>query len=166
MFFKNIAEWSRAKLRIYAIAFNVAYFLFAAIIPIIIVGCKYSIFRKASSFRISGWGIILTIIIVTTLVRTISKCINKLPETTLNEQRVKYSVLGIKAMIIPVVLIIIMGLFKRDFVLAYNTSYSCVISYLVAVIIDYLFIAYIDRELDLRKKAREQLEVNKRMERM
>lgn len=166
MFFKNIDTWSKTKLRIYVIVCNIIYFLFAAIIPIIIVGVKYSIFKKVSGYRISGWGIIFTIIVVVGFVRTLTKVISKLPESTLNEQRVKYTILGVKALIIPFIAIIIMGLFKSDFSLAYNTAFKCVITYTIAVIIEYSTILYLDRELYLRNKAKEQKEINKRMERM
>lgn len=166
MFFKNIEEWDGAKLRLYTIIFNAIYFLFAGLIPIIIVGSKYSLFKKASSFRVSGLGIILIIIVAVTLVRALNKCINKLPESTIKEQRVKYTILGIKALILPFLAIIIMGLFKRDFTLAYNTAFKCVWSYAAAIVVEYTCILYLDRERDLRAKAKEQNEINKRIERM
>lgn len=164
MFFKDIADWSKAKLRAYWITFNALYFVVALIIPIVIVGCRYQIFDYASKVKLTGWGVILAIIIAIVFVRTLNRMLNKLPESTLQEQRVKYTCLGVKALIIPVFILIIMHLFKSDFDLAYNTIWWCLFSYMFAVAFDYLFIHYLDRELDLRNKAKEQNEINKRVE--
>lgn len=163
MFFKDIESWSKSKLRAYWIIFNILYFLVALIIPIIIVGCRYQIFHYAK-VRLTGWGIILAITIAIVGVRTLNRTLNKLPESTLSEQRVKYSILGLKALFVPIFLLIIMHLFKSDFDLAYNTIWWCLFSYMFAVVFDYMFIHYLDRELVLRNKAKEQNEINKRVE--
>lgn len=164
MFFKDIENWSKAKLRAYWISFNILYFIVALIIPIIIVGCRYQIFHYAASFRLTGWGIILAIAIAILGVRTLNKMLNKLPESTLQEQRVKYTLLGLKALFVPVFLLIVMHLFKSDFDLAYNTIWWCLFSYMFAIAFDYVCIHYLDRELELRNKAKEQNEINKRVE--
>ena len=90
--------------------------------------------------------------------------VNKLPESTHKEQILKYSILGIRALFIPVLLIIAMRALKNDFDLAYNTLWWCLISYTAAIVIDYTCIKYLDREIDLRRTAKEKIEVDKRVE--
>ena len=166
MFFKDIENWEQKKLRTAYILFNVAYYVFTLLIPIIIIGCRYEIFKKVSNYRVTGWGLILIVAVVFVAVRALNKALNRLPETTLNEQRVKYTLLGVKALIPPIFIVIVMGLLKNDFTLAYNTIWLCMIFFICGIITDYLFIKYLEREIDLRKKAKEKIEVDKRAENM
>jgi len=55
-------------------------------------------------------------------------------------------------------------LLKNDFDLAYNTLWWCLISYSCAIVIDYTCIKYLDKEIALRKTAKEKIEVDKRVE--
>lgn len=164
MFFNDIASWSKTKLRAYWISFNVVYFIASILIPIIIVGCRYEIFKKSSAYRLTGWGIVLIIIIVVVAIKIINKMLNKLPESTLAEQRVKYTALGVKSLILPIFVLVVMLMFKKNFDLAFNTCLWCVISFIAGILVDMFFIKYLDRELDLRNKAKEQNEINKRVE--
>lgn len=166
MFFKNVDSWDRAKLRTTWLVLNILYFIAVLLIPIIIVGCRYTIFEHVSKYKLTGWGIILVIIISVVAVRTLNKAINKLPESTLGEQRLKYTLLGVKALIIPILILVVLYLFKKNFDLAYSTIWYCLISYIVGVFIDYGFIQYLDQEIELRKKAKEKIEIDKRVENM
>ena len=164
MFFTDIDTWTQKRLRLYALIFNALYLLGSLVIPIIIVGCRYQIFHKVSSYRLTGWGWICAIIVAVVSIRVVKKVVNKLPESTHKEQILKYSILGIRALFIPVLLLIAMRALKNDFDLAYNTLWWCLISYTAAIVIDYTCIKYLDREIDLRRTAKEKIEVDKRVE--
>ena len=164
MFFNDIDTWTQKRLRLYALIFNALYLLGSLVIPIIIVGCRYQIFHKVSSYRLTGWGWICAIIVAVVSIRVIKKVVNKLPESTHKEQILKYSILGVRALFIPILLLIAMKALKNDFDLAYNTLWWCLISYSAAIVIDYTCIKYLDREIDLRKIAKEKIEVDKRVE--
>lgn len=164
MFFNDIDTWTQKRLRLFALIFNALYLLGSLVIPIIIVGCRYQIFHKVSSYRLTGWGWICAIIVAVVSIRVIKKVVNKLPESTHKEQILKYSILGVRALFIPILLLIAMKALKNDFDLAYNTLWWCLISYSAAIIIDYTCIKYLDREIDLRKIAKEKIEVDKRVE--
>lgn len=164
MFFTNIATWSQKKLRLYSLIFNLLYLVATAVVPIVIVGCRYQIFNYASKVKLTGWGWVCAIVVAVVTIRVLKKVISKLPESTLNQQRLKYSLLMVRALFIPILLIVAMAALKKDFDLAYNTLWWCLISYSVGILIDYLCILYLDRERQLREKADEQIEVNKRIE--
>ena len=164
MFFKDIDTWDMKRLRIFSLIFNALYLVATLVVPIIIVGCRYQIFHAVSQYRLTGWGWICAIIVAVVSIRVVKKVVNKLPESTLNQQRLKYSILGVRALFIPILLLIGMRALKNDFDLAYYTLWWCLISYTCGILIDYLCIKYLDRELDLRKKATELNEVNKRVE--
>lgn len=163
MFFKNINEWEQKKLRLYSLIFNLIYFFISLIVPIIIVGCRYKIF-SSNVIRLTGCGWILAIFVAVVGFRIINKLLNKLPESTFNEQRVKYTLLGIKALVVPILLLIAMQLLKNDFDLAYSTMWWCLFSFSFGIGIDFTCIKYLDRELELRKKAKEQNEIDIRKE--
>jgi len=162
MFFEDIATWEKSKLRTYWIIFNVLYLLATLVAPCIIVGCKYQIFVHVSQWKLTGWGMILAIFVFIVGIRTLNRVLKNMPESTITEQRIKYTALGIKALAIPIFVLIIMHLFKSNFDLAYETLWWCVICYAIGIIIDYTCIQYLDREKDLRKKAVEKNEIDKR----
>lgn len=163
MFFKDIDTWSQSKLRIMSIIFNALFLVCTLVIPVIIVGCRYQIFSSAR-VRLTGWGWILAITIAVVGFRTLNKVVNKMPDSTYKEQVFKYTILGIKALVIPILLLIAMRLLKNDFDLAYNTMWWCLFSYSFGIAVDYTCLKYFDKEIELRKKAKEKIEVDKRVE--
>ena len=156
MFFKDINKWDMKRLRLTALAFNCLYLIFTLIAPIIVVACRYQIFHKVSAYRLTGWGWVCAIIIAVVSIKVIKKVVDKLPEITKGQQMLKYSILGIRALFIPVLLLIAMKALKSDFDLAYSTLWLCLIFYTVGIVIDYTCIKYIDRAKEIRYKAMEQ----------
>jgi len=164
MFFKNIDQWTPHQLRLYRLIFTSLYLIATIVVPVIIVAFRYDIFKYTSRYKLTGWGLVLAIFVFVVGIRTLGKVINKLPEVTHKEQVLKYSILGIKAMCVPVFALIVMKLFKANFDLAYNTLWWVLLSYTIGIAIDYTCIMYLDRERDLREKAKEKIEVNKRVD--
>ena len=164
MFFKNIDSWSPKQLRVYWLIFNIAYLCATLLAPIIIVGCRYEIFKYTSKYKLTGWGLVLAIFIFIVGIKTLSRVLKKLPESTHKEQVVKYTILGVKALAVPIFALIIMKLFKSNFDLAYNTLWWCLLSYSIGITIDYTCIMYLDREIEIRKIAKEKIEIDKRVE--
>lgn len=156
MFFKDINKWDMKRLRLTALAFNCLYLIFTLIAPIIVVACRYQIFHKVSAYRLTGWGWVCAIIIAVVSIKVIKKVVDKLPEITKGQQMLKYSILGVRALFIPVLLLIAMKALKSDFDLAYNTLWLCLIFYTVGIVIDYTCIKYLDRAKEIRYKAMEQ----------
>lgn len=163
MFFKDIETWTQKKLRLYCLIFNGLYFLFTVLIPIIIVGCRYQIF-SSDKVRLTGWGWCLAIFIAVVGLRIANRLINKLPDITKKQQILKYTILGVKALFIPIIILIAMRLLKNDFDLAYNTIWWVLFSFIFGIVIDYSCVKYLDKELDFRYKAKERIEVDKRVE--
>ena len=160
MFFKDINKWSMKRLRLYALAFNCLYLVFTCLAPIIVVGCRYQIFHKVSAYRLTGWGWICAILVAVVSIKVIKKVVDKLPEVTYKQQLLKYSILGVRALFIPVLLLIAMTALKSDFDLAYNTLWLCLIFYTIGIVIDYTCIKYIDRAKDIKIKAMEKIVID------
>lgn len=153
MFFKDINKWNMKRLRLTALAFNCLYFIFVMVAPIIVVGTKYQLFHKVSAYRLTGWGWICAIVVAVVSIRAIKKAVDKMPEITHKQQMLKYTILGFRALFIPILLLIVMKALKTDFDLAYSTMWLCLIFYIVGIVIDYTCIKYIDRAKAVRIKA-------------
>ena len=163
MFFNEIEQWTQKKLRLFCLIFNGLYFLFTVLIPIIIIGCRYQIF-SSDKVRLTGWGWCLAIFIVVVSVRVGDRLIKKLPETTKRQQMLKYTLLGFKALFIPVAVLVAMILLKNDFDLAYNTFGWVLFSFIFGIVIDYSCIKFLDKELELRYEAQKQNAIDVRKE--
>ena len=163
MFFKKINEWSRKRLKITYILSNFFYCILALIIPIIIVCKRYRIFKETSSaYKLTGFGIIFFIILGIYGYIKVRKMINKLPQITLQQQRVKFT-LSMFFNLIPSLLLILAFWFTKDNVnLAYKTMLDCVIAIACATLFDGLICKYLAAELEIRNKALELNEIDKR----
>lgn len=163
MFFNEIESWTQKKLRLYCLIFNGLYFLLTVLIPIIIIGCRYQIFTS-DKIRLTGWGWCLAIFISVVGLRIINRLVNKLPDTNKKQQQLKYTILGVRALFIPIAVIIAMVLLKNDFDLAYSTIWLVLMFFSFGIVVDYTCIKYLDKELYFREKAQERIEVDKRVD--
>ena len=163
MFFKNISEWSKKKLRIWNLICVFLYLIMVLVIPIIIVCTRYRIFKETSAtYKLTGFGIIFFIILGIYGYIKVRKMINKLPQITLQQQRVKFT-LSMFFNLIPSLLLILAFWFTKDNVnLAYKTMLDCVIAIACATLFDGLFCKYLAAELEIRNKALELNEIDKR----
>ena len=163
MFFNEIEQWTQKKLRLYCLIFNGLYFLFTVLIPIIIVGCRYQIF-SSDKVRLTGWGWCLAIFITVVGVRVANRLIKKLPDIEKKQQILKFTLLGFKALVIPIAVLVAMRLLKNDFDLAYNTFWWVLFSFIFGIVVDYTCIKYLDKELELRYIAQKENAVDVRKE--
>ena len=67
-------------------------------------------------------------------------------------------------LIIPVIVLVVINLIKQNVILACDTLTKCVSSFIVATMIDYLTLKYLEVEWDLRQEAKHKIAVNKRVE--
>ena len=153
MFFKNIATWSRSKLRAISIFFNCIYLGLTLVGPLSIVCWKYQVFTNKSGVQLTGVGIIAILVVVLLLLRNFKKVVNKLPDNRLQQQRLKYTLLWLYSMAFPFVGLVGMICLKSDFIVAYSTFKWCLGFIIAGITVDYFAIKYIDRELEIRHAA-------------
>lgn len=167
MFFKNISEWSKKKLRIWNLICGFLYLIMVLIIPIIIVCTRYRIFKETSAtYKLTGFGIIFFIILGVYSYVKLKKMVAKLPQITLKQQQVKFS-LDMLFSLIPYILLILAFWFTKDNVsIAYKTMLECVISLTAATLFEGIFYKYIQAEYEIRSKALEMNEIDKRRSRV
>lgn len=165
MFFKKIETYSNNKLKLLSIIFHCIYFILLLIAPIIVISTKYQIFEHIpEQTRLTGIGLILFIIVGIYCYLKLKNSINGLPQTTLKEQKVKFSLLTITN-ILPLGLILLaLAMTKNNIILAFETLQLCSIFILLANLIDGLFIRFLVAEKQIRNKTLEIIEVDKRKE--
>lgn len=161
MLFNDISTWSKSKLRMVRAVSYILYALAVLIVPIFIIAIRYQVFH-ATNYKLTGWGIICLMIVFFVGYGLINRLVNKMPQITLNQQRVKFTIQLILKCIVPVGLIIIACLIKDDMEKAIDTMILICTSYVIGIGIDYLAIQYLEEEVDLRAKALEQKEIDKR----
>lgn len=139
MFFKDIDSWTKKKLYLFIALFGSLYFIAATLVPVIIVAHNYDLFGKGN-YRLTAAGIIVVIFLLTSGRKAFHWVISIMPQETQKQQIVRYSVELVAALIIPVVAIWVIHLFKVNMELAANTATACIISMIVAIFVDNLFL--------------------------
>lgn len=136
MFFKNIDSWSKKKLFFVTLIVAVAYFLAASVVPCIFIGSNYGVFQSSSNHRLTGAGIIIVVILVSFGGKAIKTLLGFLPRDTQKQQIVRYTIELVFGMIIPALALWGVHLFKANVELACHTATQCLISIMVAVLIN------------------------------
>lgn len=163
MFFKKIEEWTNKKLKTANIISGFFYLLLVLIIPIIIVCTRYKIFEKSGfKYKLTGVGIVFFVILGIYAYVKLKKVVAKLPQINQQQQRTKFTIEMFLNLTPYFLLIIGFWFLKDDTQLAYKTMLDCVLSLTGATIFEGLIYRYIQNELDIRNKALELNEIEKR----
>lgn len=163
MFFKDIEQWSKKKLKVLNFAFSILHFIALVLIPIIIVGVNYKLFTKDDGgLKLTAIGIIVIVILGLYSYVKLKKVIDDLPQIKLSQQRFKFSIQAVLSLIPIVIILVALNLAKSDYLVAINVIKWCSISFGGAILIDGFFLKYITAEIKLRTKALELVEVEKR----
>lgn len=161
MWFKNIASWETNKLRAHHLCYISLYLIFSLVIPCIIIGINYKLI-ESSSVRLTGIGLILLVCITVFLFKGVQKVLLKLPQETYKEQCLKFTILMLYNLILPILALVLVHLIKQNVILACDTLTKCISSFIVAVIIEYTTLKYTEVEFMFRREAKHELEVDKR----
>lgn len=138
MFFKDIDFWSKGKLILVTVIVAIAYFLAASVVPCIIIAMNYGIFKHSSNYRLTGAGLIIVVILISFGGKAIKGLLGFLPRDTQKQQIFRYSLELVFGMIIPLLAIWGIHLIKVNVTNACKTATQCVISYMVAILINNL----------------------------
>jgi len=161
----NFENFSKNKMRWLTIIAYTVYFLLAIVAPVMTICIKYKLFSTGVSTKlsISGWAMVLLLIVGVVGVVVLKKAIQKIPDTKLIMARFKYTLKTISNCVPPAIALYAIHLFEVNLQLACSTGYWLAIWFLVAALFDGILITSIDRENLLREKAAEKVEVEKRV---
>lgn len=135
MFFHDIDYWSKKKLYLMVALFGSLYFLVATVVPVIIVASNYNLFGN-SNYKLTAAGIIIVIFLLTSGRKAFLWVMSIMPRETQKQQIVRYSIELVAGLILPAIGLWVIYLFKTNMELAADTATKCVISLMVAIIID------------------------------
>lgn len=151
LIFKDINSWSKSKVKLVALLFWLLYFIFATILPCVAVGVNYKIFSR-DTFRITAWGWLVIVIFTTAGLKLLFRIVKKLPVYTRSEQATRFILELIGGLIIPSLVLVGIHLARVNVETALNTLKWAVISFMVAVGIDNIFVKPLEVQLDLIKE--------------
>ena len=162
MFFKNIENWSKQKLRGLNILFGFLHFVALVLVPVIITGINYKLFEAGGNFKLTAVGIIVVVILGLYAYTKIKKAIDDLPQVKLGQQRFKFSIQAILSLLPIIIILVALNFAKNDYLIAINVIKWCSVSFGCGILIDGLFLKYIDAEINLRAEASKLVEIEKR----
>ena len=162
MLLGNLENWSNK--RVWAAFYGLAVLFLALVLggPIGMIAWKYDLFAKASEYRLTGWGMIIALTIGIVSVITIGFLVELLPENKPRQQAVKYFLQMLVALIIPVLFRYILYKLKVNFDLAYVTSCYCDYFIISGIFVYFTSLKSVIREIKLRHKAAELVEIEAR----
>lgn len=162
---KNIGQWSEKKLKAWYIVANLVLLALQLVAPIIVICTKYDLFKHTTEGNvINGFGLVCLIIFLILGLKSFKKIVDKMEDITYKEQRIKFSLQMLYAVAVPACCVIVLLAFKSDFKKAYSTFCIGLIFYVLGIIFDYMVLKFIEREKDFRHKAKERIEIEKRMD--
>lgn len=163
MFFKNIHTWSKKVMWTVTILFYTLYGCLLILAPAITIMTQYKVFEKTEHHQgLTGLGLVVAIVFGIGAFVLVKRLINKMPQESINEQRVKF---GIEAGfdLLPLAAILyLLFCAKDDVSLAYNTCMICIWFVLAAMIVNAFFIRFIEAEWVIRRRAKSNVEEKKR----
>lgn len=166
MLFKNISSWSKKKCKWVELILDLLQLIFSMVIPIVIVGVKYGLFKRVEGWKLTASGLIVVIIVAFTTINYFIDQVKRLPEATLNERKLKYTLTGVGKIIVPIIVIVVLKVIKENVEIGVFVISWCMASYCVAIMIQYLFTEYVRHELAIWDEAAHQSEVMKKMQKL
>lgn len=152
MFFKDLSQWSKNKIRLYISIFGLLYVTLSTIVPVIIVGTKYELFTK-SDFKITAVGLIVIIFVASFGMDAVKWGINKMSEEDRKSQNLKYSIELLVAMVFPALALWVLHLIQKNIDLAVSTLQMCLYSYMLGLMVKFMFLKSLFNEYDLFAEA-------------
>ena len=163
MFFKNIEKWSKKTMWGVTLICYILYFCIVVLAPTITVMVKYDIFGSANPMRnVTGFCLIVIVICGLASYVFIKKVISKLPQISINEQRLKFGMETIFDCIPLGIALYAMFVVKDDINLAFDTMGICMWLFLAGILFNGLVIKFIDAEWFIRQGAKLDKEKAKR----
>ena len=165
----NFENFSKNKMRWVTIASYVTYFLISIFAPVLTICIKFGLFNgegTSTKVSISGWAMVLLLIVAVVGVTLLKKAIAKIPDVKLNMARFKYTLQTVSSSIPPLVAFYVIHLFQTNLETACETGYWIAVFYMIAALFDGIVISGIDRENRFRQKAAEKVEIEKRADKV
>lgn len=162
MFFSNIAEYSNKKLSTIYWCSLFVYFCIMLVGPFCIIANNYEMFLGGKQ-GLTAFGICILLAFLVIGLRALKSKFNLLPENTVGQRRLKFTIQLFYSLALPVATIFILYALWADFEIAFDTVRDSLIFIIIGIFIDNLIVKYVESERALRYDAQRDKEKAKRM---
>ena len=162
MFFSKISEYSNKKLSLIYWISLLCYFGLMLVGPICIIASRYQIFDGGEK-AITGFGICILLAFLVIGLRARKKKFELLPENTINQRRLKFTIQLFYSLVLPIASIFILYALWSNFDIAFSTIRDSLIFVVSGILVDNLIVKYVESERNLRFDAQRDKEKAKRM---
>lgn len=138
--YKFLLNASHKKINLLYILFNIIFYLFLTIIPILVVCENYNVFDKVSKFRLSGWVLVFGLAILIPTFKESGKLIEKMKANTNGKITLKAILVLVRSLLFPVSILLVIIEFKENAQLAAKTAYEMLSSMAIGIFINSLLL--------------------------
>lgn len=159
---KWLMDMTTKKLKILSLVFNLLVIIFVAVIPMVLVCTKYQVFGPGSATKLNGWVLVFIIIIAVPTLKLLGRLVNRMPDIIISGKHkgeiniLKYVIRTVKRLILPLLLYVVIVLFKDDVRLAFDTFIWVLTSIIGGLIIEEFFLSPIEYLISLDTQNAEQ----------
>ena len=169
--FDYFASLDKKGMLLWTIFSYIGYFMIAIFAPVLTIAIKYGLFNLSdyvseSNKTLAGWGLVLLMIAIIVTLKVLRNSIEKVDDVSKGGAIFKYTVKTISNLILPLGGMLMLYFLTKNFNLAKDTLMIMAIFYIVAGIIDGVLLSVIDRENNIRRKAKLSNEVDARREKV
>lgn len=152
---ERLKNLSKRQMILVTVISYITYFLCTILAPVITICVKFNLFdaAKESRLQISGWALVLLLIAAVVGLFIIKRSVNKMSDIRPANAYFKYTLQTISNLVLPVVILLLVELFKNDIALASSTLTLMCIYYIAGGVLDGAVISFIDRENKIRDGA-------------
>lgn len=152
---ERLKNLSKSQMILVTVISYITYFLCTILAPVITICVKFNLFdaAKESRLQISGWALVLLLIAAVVGLFIIKRSVNKMSDIRPANAYFKYTLQTISNLVLPVVILLLVELFKNDIALASSTLTLMCIYYIAGGVLDGAVISFIDRENKIRDGA-------------
>lgn len=163
MFFSKITEYSNKKLSIIYWVSLLCYFGLMLVCPVCVIASKYDMFKEWGSKSLTGFGICILLAFLVIGLRALKKKFELLPENTIGQRRLKFTIQLFYSLALPIASIFILYALWSNFDVAFATIRSSLIFVISGILVDNLVVKYVESERTLRFETQRDKEKAKRM---
>lgn len=163
-YFKSL---SKKAMLLWTVFSYIGYYCLAIVAPVITIAVKYNMFTpkadtSESNVNIAGWGLVLLMIALIVSMKVLKTSAEKVDDVGKAGAIFKYTIKTISNIILPLGGMLMLYFLTNNFNLAKDTLMIMAIFYIIAGIIDGTLLSVIDRENNIRRKAKLANEVDAR----
>jgi hypothetical protein len=131
--------------------------------PLCIIASRYDLFKKVGARSLTGFGICILISFMIIGLRALRNKFKLLPENTVAQRRVKFTIELFYSLALPFASIFILFALWSDFDVAFATIRDSLTFIILGILVDNLVVKYVESERSLRFDAQRDNEKAKRM---